>query len=899
MKSLSIIINRLSLILLCISLCHFVSYGFSDGESISGRLVDKQGRPIPFATVVLSQDSLSQDVVAHTLSDRDGAFSFKNASLASGKAWLTIRSIGFHKLTVPVSKQMLTNLHIQMEEDVAELPDVVVKGVSPDMYAKGDTVVYRSQNYRIGHEKSMGDIVSRMPGVQINPSGLVYFLGRPISKLLVNGSDVLTSSIASNLETFSSDFADEVEVITDYDDGSIDQNMRGEKKIALNLKTQKTLHSNGWIDLAGGVKKKYNTRASLISVVDKLSFTGKFNANNIGDRWILWGDYSNLTSSSHSFGGEATNTIIYNADEAEMLIPNANMYVRNGGAGVLSFIFMPNKKYRIELNNTLHRSQSQKQFFYDQLFLQNNASLLGNQQTLDESRHLLFGAHQLDQRWLPNKYFSIENRTRIEYTNGGAEEFSENLLRGYSSSPHLFKDIHTRAYTGIANDIEIKKVKGGTLLFIGNKSSWRQNKKNSEWDSNDKDMGGIKMPETTPLLLMPYQLNTSEHSNRVVMQNYLGVATPVISDNILRTELRYNYDYRMIEQEQGVMSPLKEYNVTQRLSAYLSLMKNRSAFIYNLSIEGGWLTLNHSLNKKMFHKRSSFLTPRIELGYRPSNLHRLLLSSSYDIFSYSATSLSQMEYQSSYRGERKASKVDDPFYRVWSSTLDYSYSNLKNKLFINTNVSYSTIFNDVMSNLRQESIRYILFYTDGGRSDRLVAKCNGSYSLPSSPLDLQMSIGYSINSNQFVSNQVHDTLRSQEFSVATGIQTRFRSSPINALIHLSLSEINQEYQQRQWTQRHHLVGANGQVYGHYQKLSMRFSMGHQWLKSSNKVWRFLDLGFSLRYNIQKVVLELRGKDITHISNNQWVVNDATMEYIATALYQQMPGHIMFSVHYTF
>ncbi|WP_281227838.1 SusC/RagA family TonB-linked outer membrane protein [Flavobacterium aquiphilum] len=100
----------------CISLVLFSSYGYGQEVSISGKVIDENGAPIPGATIVLKGTKTSE------ASDFDGKFQIK----APKDGVLTISFIGYK--TIQESINGRTQLQVKMFSTSQDLNEVVVVG---------------------------------------------------------------------------------------------------------------------------------------------------------------------------------------------------------------------------------------------------------------------------------------------------------------------------------------------------------------------------------------------------------------------------------------------------------------------------------------------------------------------------------------------------------------------------------------------------------------------------------------------------------------------------------------------------------------------------------------------------------------------------------------------------
>ena len=158
----------------------FVLFGLIFGYEVSyaqtitikGQVLDEKKQPVSYASVVISTDSLSKKDISYAVTDEHGQFRIGQLSAIPDKRWIHVRSIGYLGFHKQISLRAVKSpLDITLTEDTKELEEVVVVARARDAYAKGDTIVFNSKNYTLGNERNLGDVVKKMPGMEVDRTG--------------------------------------------------------------------------------------------------------------------------------------------------------------------------------------------------------------------------------------------------------------------------------------------------------------------------------------------------------------------------------------------------------------------------------------------------------------------------------------------------------------------------------------------------------------------------------------------------------------------------------------------------------------------------------------------------------------------------------------------------------
>ena len=178
------------------------SIGLS-AQTVSGKLIDENSQPLPYANVVLL--SLPDSTfVTGTISGEDGSFTLGETS---GNQIVKISSIGYKTVYKPTTP---ANIGIvQLVSDAQMLGEVVVKGNLPVTRMKGDAMVTSVENSVLSKVGSANDVLTKIPGITKKQDAFEVF-GKGTPLIYINGRKLHD---LSELEQLNSDEIKNVEVI--------------------------------------------------------------------------------------------------------------------------------------------------------------------------------------------------------------------------------------------------------------------------------------------------------------------------------------------------------------------------------------------------------------------------------------------------------------------------------------------------------------------------------------------------------------------------------------------------------------------------------------------------------------------------------------------------------------
>ena len=90
-------------------------------------------------------------------------------------------SVGLDSVALPLT--------IVMTPATTLLKEVAVK--ADRIREQGDTITYNVGTFAQAQDRSIGDVLKRMPGIDVNKSGKIQYQGEDINKFYIEGSDLL------------------------------------------------------------------------------------------------------------------------------------------------------------------------------------------------------------------------------------------------------------------------------------------------------------------------------------------------------------------------------------------------------------------------------------------------------------------------------------------------------------------------------------------------------------------------------------------------------------------------------------------------------------------------------------------------------------------------------------
>jgi hypothetical protein len=260
--------------------------------SIKGLVVDAEGQPLQQATisVISAQDSI---VLSYVLSNAKGQFDLVRLPVQKDLSLFIshISSADYERSIRLEANEKLDIGQVMMEG--LSLEEVVITR-SPPIRFNGDTLEYKADYFKTRPNATVEELLQLLPGLQVNADGTIFYEGREVSGVRVNGKDFFIEDITIATKNLDASLIDIVQVIKDRGDSKLEIMDDTDLPIILNLKTKKDFvrADFGKFYGSGGTRDRYEAGALLNTFRDTLQVSFIGYANNVGRKGF---DYSELS----------------------------------------------------------------------------------------------------------------------------------------------------------------------------------------------------------------------------------------------------------------------------------------------------------------------------------------------------------------------------------------------------------------------------------------------------------------------------------------------------------------------------------------------------------------------------------------------------------------------------
>ena len=166
-----------------------------------------------------------------------------------------------------------------------ELREVVVK--AKKIYSQGDTIDYNVASFLSQSDRSIADVLRKMPGITVSDAGQVSYQGKPIKNLYIEGLDLMKGHYGIATNNIDPNNIATVQVLENHQDIKALKGLRPEEQASINLRLKEGVKGvfNLIATLGGGYGDEglWNNSAIATYFRRNSQFLATYKGNNTGE----------------------------------------------------------------------------------------------------------------------------------------------------------------------------------------------------------------------------------------------------------------------------------------------------------------------------------------------------------------------------------------------------------------------------------------------------------------------------------------------------------------------------------------------------------------------------------------------------------------------------------------
>jgi hypothetical protein len=331
-------------------------------RTITGHVRDSANIALPSATVGLVNDKAT--ILQFTFTDENGAFSLPLTSEeAALPLWLEVSYVGYKSLRIAVTSGQ-SIYQLKLVQDTGILKKVIVH-TKPSVEQMGDTIRYDVEKFSQKEDRSIGDVLKRMPGIDVTDDGTIYYNGKKISNLYIQGDDLMSGRYGSATRAIRKDMITSVDIIRNHQPIRVLKDKIHSDNTALNLVLKDPgslkVSVNGMI--GAGWPRLYDASATAILLNNRIKALNNIALNNSGVNYtddIKQLGTSDLTS---NIDNTPPKFALSQATIGPPDLPLPNYYFNHSGVINLNNLYKTRKDIQFKVNLQAFRDRNSLDYF--------------------------------------------------------------------------------------------------------------------------------------------------------------------------------------------------------------------------------------------------------------------------------------------------------------------------------------------------------------------------------------------------------------------------------------------------------------------------------------------------------------------------------------------------------
>ena len=257
----------------------FTFYNLSSQTIIKGRIVNERNEILENVSVVL-ENLNDGSVVEFSISDSKGAYRIETNE-KDLKFRIVITALNFEKESLEIENKSQT-INFVLKEQITQLEEVKIDVKS--IQQKGDTLTYDVKAFEGKEDRTLSDVLKKIPGIEVDDNGRIKYQGKSINKFYVEGKDLMAGSYGTLTNSMPKDAVSKLQVLENHQPIKRLKDYIPSDKAAINVKLKKDITLTGRAETGIGESPfLWNVKATPMVFTKKYQYLFNYKSNNVGD----------------------------------------------------------------------------------------------------------------------------------------------------------------------------------------------------------------------------------------------------------------------------------------------------------------------------------------------------------------------------------------------------------------------------------------------------------------------------------------------------------------------------------------------------------------------------------------------------------------------------------------
>lgn len=264
--------------------CLFAGLQAYSCSAVGGCVRTANGNGVDYVSVVVSPSDSPKTILASAFTDENGRFEMA-VNNDCDSLIIKVSGIEIAPASITIPNRSGSSYDIVVEERTVELKEVTVK--VKKIYSQGDTINYNVASFLSQSDRSVADVLRKMPGITVSDAGQVSYQGKPIKNLYIEGLDLMKGHYGIATNNIDPNNIATVQVLENHQDIKALKGLRPEEQASINLRLKEGVKGvfNLIATFGGGYGDDglWNNSAIATYFRRNSQFLATYNGNNTGE----------------------------------------------------------------------------------------------------------------------------------------------------------------------------------------------------------------------------------------------------------------------------------------------------------------------------------------------------------------------------------------------------------------------------------------------------------------------------------------------------------------------------------------------------------------------------------------------------------------------------------------
>lgn len=246
---------------------------------IKGKVTDKDNAAVENASITL-EDTSDDGVAAFAITDENGNYKLE-AENTNAKIRIVVSSMNHKEIKQEIILKSQT-LDFVLQEEATQLQEVKIDFKA--IQQKADTLSFSVAAFEGKEDRTLSDVLKKIPGIEVDPSGKIKYQGNAINKFYVEGKDLMAGGYGTLTNSMPKDAVTKVQVLENHQPIKALRKNVPSDKAAINIKLKKDITLTGRADIGTGFSPfLWNAKVTPMMFTKKYQYLINYKSNNTGE----------------------------------------------------------------------------------------------------------------------------------------------------------------------------------------------------------------------------------------------------------------------------------------------------------------------------------------------------------------------------------------------------------------------------------------------------------------------------------------------------------------------------------------------------------------------------------------------------------------------------------------